>query len=838
MPWSISGGGGVPTPSPVSLSRVATVAESLLAAVSPTFGPHGMSQLLVDDANRLILTDSGQDILEVRAPPPRDPRTRTPPRTPTSPERPQAPNARPVPLRSRSSALPLACPPAHPQMLSVSHPVGSFLVRAVRAHAHHTGDGATAAMAMIAAGLRRAAELCGDDDGGAASVAESRRRAGRRVRLARGLNRVARRTVPKLARDILRRAEITVRVPTRGDAGDAGDAPGDDVGWSPADRFRAAVRATTATAMCGAANPAAARKLTALTTTLAVNTILAEADRRRRSNLSNLSNRNPTAETPDDGSWARTAASTLATRGSVVAARGETVDRSVLLEGVLLSVGLRRVPGDLRRGADGRARVAALLGAELNAFTPRPDGARTRHLVTDDAAIEVRTDDQFFEMARWRAAAAARRADILARRGVNLLLCSERVDHAACDALTRRGVFVAELVREHDIRSTLAACGGGAPATAATDDALANCDVVEAEMFAEQRLPGAPAPMLYVRARGTYTALVRGPGPETSAHHKRLVERGLRVFAASLDRHQLAREDREDRDGDDANDAGVVSLIPGCAAFEAAMCARLRDAIDDARAGVVDDKSDDEYGSFDDDGVDREARAMALEVAFAMCRAVPALLARNTEAPGKTSKPTGTGTDPRGDVVRRWSDGNSVSARTRTLDRSSKLPREALDLLSRASETVRAGGSNLVGRVSAASAPEATHPGTAAAIFNRPPPPHAFGEGEPPRVAFFARALDPAEHAALEPSSATIGRMLAALAAVETAIRVGETVPASARVGTRGSAVGARGRRLGRHRGRRVGGVLVVGESSDESDEDSNSNDDDDDDGWDDDEED
>ena len=83
MPRSTLGGGGVPSPSPVSLSRVATVAESLLAAVSPTFGPHGMSQLLVDDANRLILTDSGHDILEVRPPRteprgPRTPRTRTP----------------------------------------------------------------------------------------------------------------------------------------------------------------------------------------------------------------------------------------------------------------------------------------------------------------------------------------------------------------------------------------------------------------------------------------------------------------------------------------------------------------------------------------------------------------------------------------------------------------------------------------------------------------------------------------------------------------------------------------------------------------------------------------
>ena len=97
----------------------------------------------------------------------------------------------------------------------------------------------------------------------------------------------------------------------------------------------------------------------------------------------------------------------------------------MLLEGVLLSVGLRRVPGDLRRGADGRARVAALLGAELNSFAPRPDGARSRRLVTDDAAIAVRTDDQYCEMARGRAAAAARRG-CLGAPGVNLLLCSER----------------------------------------------------------------------------------------------------------------------------------------------------------------------------------------------------------------------------------------------------------------------------------------------------------------------------------------------------------------------------------------------------------------------------
>ena len=543
--------------------------------------------------------------------------------------------------------------------------------------------------------------------------------------------------------------------------------------------------------MCGAANPAAARKLTAITTTLAVNTILAEADRRRRSNRDGSTR-------PKDGSWARTAASTLATRSAVVATRGETVDRSVLLEGVLLPVGLRRAPGDVRRGRwDGPARVAALIGAELNeGFDASGVERRSSRLV--DAAIEVRTDDQFFEMARWRAAAAARRADVLARRGVNLLLCSERVDHAACDALTRRGVFVAELVPEEDIRSTLDACGGGAPATAATDDALATCDVVEAEMFAEQRLPGAPAPALYVRARGTYTALVRGPGAETSAHHKRLVERGLRVFAASLDRV-------EDEMNGDGEDDARVSLVPGCAAFEAAMCARLRDAVPATprwrrrdvgreiivrrRRGRSRGEGDGARGDARD--VSRGARAVGAEHGGAR-ENVPR---GDGDGGGSGDRSTMVGWEFRLDDA------------TRTFDRTNaKLPREALDLLSRASESLHAGGSTLVGRVSAASAPEATHPGTAAAILIVRRPRTRSAREKPPRVAFFARALDPAiEHAALEPSSATIGKILAALEAVETAIRIGETLPAAVRIGTRRSVVGARGRRVGGDRRRRAG---------------------------------
>ena len=190
-------------------------------------------------------------------------------------------------------------------------------------------------------------------------------------------------------------------------------------------------------------------------------------------------------------------------------------------------------------------------------------------------------------------------------------------------------------------------------------------------MFAEQRLPGAPAPALYVRARGTYTALVRGPGAETSAHHTRLVERGLRVFAASLDRV-------EDEMNGDGEDDARMSLVPGCAAFEAAMCARLRDAVDDAAAA---DATPDEKSSFDDEGVDREARVMALEVTRAMSRGARAVGAEHGGA-RETSR-AGTGRGGAG-TARRWSDGIRLSDATRTFDRTNaKLPREARPPLAR-----------------------------------------------------------------------------------------------------------------------------------------------------------
>jgi hypothetical protein len=112
-----------------------------------------------------------------------------------------------------------------------------MLLRAVRDLTDATGDGAVSATTMIAAGLRRAADVCG------ASPA-------RRVALARGLESPE---LSALVFDAMKRLEITVPVPVPGAAVETrGD--GED-GWSAEDRFRAAIRAATATAFAGAAAP-------------------------------------------------------------------------------------------------------------------------------------------------------------------------------------------------------------------------------------------------------------------------------------------------------------------------------------------------------------------------------------------------------------------------------------------------------------------------------------------------------------------------------------------------------------------------------------------------------
>ena len=59
-------GTGVPRAYPVTLARAATVAASLRETIEPTFGPMGGDRLMVNDANQIIITNSGQLILEVR----------------------------------------------------------------------------------------------------------------------------------------------------------------------------------------------------------------------------------------------------------------------------------------------------------------------------------------------------------------------------------------------------------------------------------------------------------------------------------------------------------------------------------------------------------------------------------------------------------------------------------------------------------------------------------------------------------------------------------------------------------------------------------------------------
>jgi len=65
---------------------------------------------------------------------------------------PQAPHEG-VPLTVVPSRLPNA--PTSIQMVSVSHPVGAFLIHAVQAHTSKTGDGTVAMLAMITGGLQK-----------------------------------------------------------------------------------------------------------------------------------------------------------------------------------------------------------------------------------------------------------------------------------------------------------------------------------------------------------------------------------------------------------------------------------------------------------------------------------------------------------------------------------------------------------------------------------------------------------------------------------------------------------------------------------------------------------
>ena len=56
----------MPRGTPVGLRSAAAVAAALQGTVEDTFGPLGADHLFVDDANQIVITNSGELILQVR----------------------------------------------------------------------------------------------------------------------------------------------------------------------------------------------------------------------------------------------------------------------------------------------------------------------------------------------------------------------------------------------------------------------------------------------------------------------------------------------------------------------------------------------------------------------------------------------------------------------------------------------------------------------------------------------------------------------------------------------------------------------------------------------------
>ena len=110
----------------------------------------------------------------------------------------------------------------------------------------------------------------------------------------------------------------------------------------------------------------------------------------------------------------------------MIAVRGASVEHSVLVEGVVFSVGLRKLPGDRRRGLGGATLVAALVGEAFDeiapgtfepgsiAFDPTAAARDDRDLARDDGRVR-RALGSFADLPR---VAAESRAAVLARRGV------------------------------------------------------------------------------------------------------------------------------------------------------------------------------------------------------------------------------------------------------------------------------------------------------------------------------------------------------------------------------------------------------------------------------------
>ena len=221
----------------------------------------------------------------------------------------------------------------------------------------------------------------------------------------------------------------------------------------------------------------------------------------------------------------------------MIAVRGASVEHSVLVEGVVFSVGLRKLPGDRRRGLDGATLVAALVGEAFDeiapgtfepgsiAFDPTAAARDDRDLARDDGQVRrariVRGSPRSPRgRARrsWRGAASA-----FSLLGGALPVAAK----APADA----GVL-AHLVPDHEIRAACAAMGGALPVPPLLERAG---DVRRPP--ADGVAGAAPGGRLvtHVRVPGAFHAIARGPGPESSANHAELIRRGVRVAAAALD---------------------------------------------------------------------------------------------------------------------------------------------------------------------------------------------------------------------------------------------------------------------------------------------------------------
>jgi hypothetical protein len=347
--------------------------------------------------------------------------------------------------------------------------------------------------------------------------------------------------------------------------------------------------------------------------------------------------------------------------------------------------------------------------------------------------------------------AARTRADVLASRGVDLVVSSTRVSALVASALADRGVFVIELVSARDFDALLSALRI-APARSPTSQALRACDVGVAEGgFREVSAgPGQDLVFTHVFTDASFAALVRGFGAETAEAHAELVRRTVRVLTRAF----VLKETH-----------ASLCLVPGGGACEAALHAAARSYEHTVTAGV---NSDAAYG-------DRESALAALDVLRAMARAVPDALAGTGRA-NKFACSRRAAADVLAAAANAhealFGDGDggvSLREKSRLVDAFDAFDRRAL-----------------VGLVSAAVAPETAHPGTAAAILDEPPPRSAFSSDSSAletcdaseRTAYAHATADPVLFAVLEPAETKREALVSAVEAVAQTTRIEQIVRA------------------------------------------------------------